>query len=193
MSKKKALPVFKYNKSIKRALVVVAHPDDVDFGSAGTIATLTGRGVDVAYCLVTSGDAGGDGSTLTREERSEIRETEQRAAGREVGVTNITFLRWPDGQVEPTLLLRREIARVIRTHRPDLVITQSPERNWERMRASHPDHMASGEATMRAALAEMQRRTGLERIVLQSTEAGYALYRRMGFRDATRFSVYLTK
>ena len=150
MSKKKALPVFKYNKSIKRALVVVAHPDDVDFGSAGTIATLTGKGVDVAYCLVTSGDAGGDGSTLTREERSEIRETEQRAAGREVGVTNITFLRWPDGQVEPTLLLRREIARVIRTHRPDLVITQSPERNWERMRASHPDHMASGEATMRA-------------------------------------------
>ena len=84
MSKKKALPVFKYNKSIKRALVVVAHPDDVDFGSAGTIATLTGKGVDVAYCLVTSGDAGGDGSTLTREERSEIRETEQRAAGREV-------------------------------------------------------------------------------------------------------------
>ncbi len=151
MSKKKqALPVFKYDKSIKRALVVVAHPDDVDFGSAGTIATLTSKGVDVAYCLVTSGDAGGDGSTLTREERSEIRETEQRAAAREVGVTNITFLRWPDGQVEPTLLLRREIARVIRTHRPDLVITQSPERNWERIRASHPDHMASGEATMRA-------------------------------------------
>ena len=79
MSKKKALPVFKYNKSMKRALVVVAHPDDVDFGSAGTIATLTAKGVDVAYCLVTSGDAGGDGSTLTREERSEIRETEQRA------------------------------------------------------------------------------------------------------------------
>ncbi len=62
MSKKKALPVFKYDKSIKRALVVVAHPDDVDFGAAGTIATLTAKGVDVAYCLVTSGDAGGDGS-----------------------------------------------------------------------------------------------------------------------------------
>ena len=150
MSKKKALPVFKFDKSIKRALVVVAHPDDVDFGAAGTVATLTKKGVDVAYCLVTSGDAGGDGSTLTREERSEIREVEQRAAAGEVGVTNLTFLRWPDGQVEPTLLLRREIARVIRTHKPDLVITQSPERNWERIRASHPDHMAAGEATMRA-------------------------------------------
>ena len=151
MSKKrKALPVFKYDKSIARALVVVAHPDDIDFGAAGTVATLTRKGVDVAYCLVTSGDAGGDDSTHSREERTEIRESEQRAAAAEVGVSNLTFLRWPDGQVEPTFLLRREIARVIRTHRPDLVITQSPERNWERIRASHPDHLAAGEATLRA-------------------------------------------
>ncbi len=148
MSKK--LPVFKYDGSIKRALVVVAHPDDVDFGSAGTVATLTAKGVDVAYCLVTSGDAGGDGSTHTKEERTEIREREQRAAASEVGVTNLTFLRWPDGQVEATFLLRREISRVIRTHKPDLVITQSPERNYERIRASHPDHLATGEATLRA-------------------------------------------
>jgi LmbE family N-acetylglucosaminyl deacetylase len=104
----------------------------------------------VAYCLVTSGDAGGDGSTHTKEERTEIREREQRAAALEVGVTNLTFLRWPDGQVEPTFLLRREISRVIRTHKPDLVITQSPERNYERIRASHPDHLAAGEATLRA-------------------------------------------
>jgi LmbE family N-acetylglucosaminyl deacetylase len=146
----KKLPVFKYDGSIKRALVVVAHPDDVDFGSAGTVATLTAKGVDVAYCLVTSGDAGGDGSTHTKEERTEIREREQRAAALEVGVTKLTFLRWPDGQVEPTFLLRREISRVIRTHKPDLVITQSPERNYERIRASHPDHLATGEATLRA-------------------------------------------
>jgi LmbE family N-acetylglucosaminyl deacetylase len=148
--KKSALPVFSYDDTIKRALVVVAHPDDIDFGSAGTVATLTSHGVDVAYCLVTSGDAGGDDSTHTNEERAAIRETEQRAAADEVGVSNLTFLRWPDGQVEPTLLLRREIARVIRTHRPDLVITQSPERNWDRLFASHPDHLAVGEATMRA-------------------------------------------
>jgi LmbE family N-acetylglucosaminyl deacetylase len=154
VSKKKSLPVFKYDKSIKRALVVVAHPDDIDFGSAGTVSTLTSKGVDVAYCLVTSGDAGGDDSTHTREERTEIREAEQRAAAAEVGVTTLTFLRWPDGQVEPTLLLRREIARVIRTHKPDLVITQSPERNWDRIRASHPDHLAAGEATLRAVFPD---------------------------------------
>ncbi len=151
MSKKKVTTdVFSYDGSIKRALVVVAHPDDIDFGSAGTIAILTSHGVDVAYCLVTSGDAGGDDSTHTKEERAALREAEQRAAAAEVGVTNLTFLRWPDGQVEPTLLLRREITRVIRTHRPDLVITQNPERNWERIFASHPDHLAAGEATMRA-------------------------------------------
>ena len=152
MSKKAkaVLPVFEYDDKIQRALVVVAHPDDIDFGAAGSVAALTAHGVNVAYCLVTSGDAGGDDSTHSKEERTEIREAEQRAAAGEVGVSELTFLRWPDGQVEPTLLLRREIARVIRMHRPDLVITQSPERNFERIFASHPDHLATGEATMRA-------------------------------------------
>lgn len=150
MSKKNSLPVYKPEKALERVLVVVAHPDDVDFGAAGTVATLTTKGVHVAYCLVTSGDAGGDGSSHTKEERAALREEEQRNAAAEVGVTDLTFLRWPDGQVEPTLLLRREIARVIRAFRPDLVITQSPERNWDRIRASHPDHLAAGEATLRA-------------------------------------------
>jgi len=148
--KKTKLPVYSYDASLKRALVVVAHPDDVDFGTAGTVAYLTSRGVDVAYCLVTSGDAGGDDSTLTREERSTLREAEQTAAAKEVGVTSLTFLHWPDGRVEATFELRREIARVIRTHQPDLVITQSPERNYDRIFSSHPDHMATGEATLRA-------------------------------------------
>jgi len=148
--KRKGTRVFKHDGSIRRALVVVAHPDDIDFGSAGAVAYLTDHGVDVAYCLVTSGDAGGDDSTHTKEERAAIREAEQTEAAKEVGVTSLAFLRWPDGQVEPRLLLRREISRVIRTHKPDLVITQNPERNWERIYASHPDHLAVGEATLRA-------------------------------------------
>ncbi len=147
---KEGVELFAPSESIKRALVVVAHPDDVDFGSAGTVATLTQAGVDVAYCLVTSGDAGGDASTHSKEERAAIREAEQTAAALEVGVTQLTFLHWPDGQVEASLLLRREISRAIRVHRPDLVITQSPERNYERIYASHPDHLATGEATLRA-------------------------------------------
>ena len=149
-----AVPVYTYRDSLRRALVVVAHPDDIDFGSAGTVAYLTSRGVDVAYCLVTSGDAGGDDSTHSREERSAIREAEQTAAAKEVGVTDLTFLHWPDGQVQTTLALRREIARVIRTFRPDVVITQNPERNYERIRASHPDHMATGESTLRAVFPD---------------------------------------
>ncbi len=143
-------PLYQFDEKVKRALVVVAHPDDVDFGCAGTVAMLTSHGVDVAYCLVTSGDAGGDDSTHTKEERAAIREDEQRAAAAAVGVTTLTFLRWPDGQVEPSLLLRREIARAIRVHQPDLVLCQSPERNFERIFASHPDHLAAGEATLRA-------------------------------------------
>jgi LmbE family N-acetylglucosaminyl deacetylase len=151
LSKKtKSIRVYKHDGSIKRALVVVAHPDDIDFGSAGTVAALTKHGVEVAYCLVTSGDAGGDDSTNTKEERSALREAEQIAAAKQVGVSSVTFLRWPDGQVEPRLLLRREIAREIRIHKPDLVITQNPERNWERIYTSHPDHLAVGEATLRA-------------------------------------------
>jgi LmbE family N-acetylglucosaminyl deacetylase len=146
------MSIAKWKKSdeLNRVLVVMAHPDDVDFGCAGTIAQLTKAGVEVAYCLVTSGDAGGDESTHTREERSAIREAEQTAAAAKVGVTNLTFLHWPDGMVEPSLELRRDISRVIRRTTPDVVICQNPERNWDRMFASHPDHMAAGEATVRA-------------------------------------------
>ncbi len=142
------LSVYGADSEIRRALVVVAHPDDVDFGSAGTIATLTGQGVEVSYCLVTSGDAGGDSSTLSNAERAAEREREQRAAAAEVGVRELTFLGYPDGRVQVSLELRHDIARVIRRDQPDLVITQSPERNWRRIFASHPDHMAAGEATL---------------------------------------------
>jgi LmbE family N-acetylglucosaminyl deacetylase len=145
-----ALEVFENDGTIKKALIVVAHPDDVDFGMAGTVATLTAQGVEVAYCLVTSGDAGGDDHVAPKEERARLREGEQRAAAACVGVSDLTFLGYPDGMVEPTLALRRDLARVIRKVRPDVVLTQSPERNYDRIFASHPDHLATGEATLRA-------------------------------------------
>ncbi len=142
--------LYEARPELRRALAVVAHPDDIDFGMAGTIARLTSDGVEVSYCLVTSGDAGGDSSTLNYEERARLRESEQGAAAAEVGVRDLSFLKYPDGRVEVTLDLRRDIARVIRRWRPDLVLTQNPERNWERIFASHPDHAAAGEATLRA-------------------------------------------
>ncbi|NNC42188.1 MAG: PIG-L family deacetylase [Acidimicrobiia bacterium] len=133
-----------------RVLVVVAHPDDVDFGCAGTIAHLTDLGSHVAYCLVTSGDAGDDDMTVPQVELAALREAEQTAAASRVGVTELHWLRRPDGMVEAGLELRRDISRVIRLVRPDVVITQSPERTWDSVYASHPDHLATGQSTLDA-------------------------------------------
>ena len=134
---------------IEKALVIIAHPDDVDFGMAGTIATLTSRD---RRDLLPRGlrDAGGDESVMAKEERAKLREDEQRAAAACVGVPDLVFLGYPDGTVEPTLALRRDLARVIRRLRPDVVLTQSPERNYDRIFASHPTTSPPGEAALRA-------------------------------------------
>ncbi|HVE73668.1 MAG TPA: PIG-L deacetylase family protein [Mycobacteriales bacterium] len=133
---------------IERALVVVAHPDDVDFGAAGTVATWVDSGVEVTYCCVTDGDAGGFDPDVPRSEIGKIRQAEQRAAAAAVGVTDVRFLGYPDGRLLVSVELRRDISRVIRAVRPQRVLTQSPERNWDRVYASHPDHLAAGEATI---------------------------------------------
>jgi LmbE family N-acetylglucosaminyl deacetylase len=135
-------------EGVERALVVTAHPDDVDFGAAGTIARLVADGVTVTYCIVTDGDAGGFDENVPRIEIPRIRRDEQRAAAEKVGVRDVQFLGYGDGRLEVTLELRKDIARVIRAVQPDLVITQSAERNWQRVYTSHPDHIAVGEATM---------------------------------------------
>jgi LmbE family N-acetylglucosaminyl deacetylase len=134
---------------VERALCVVAHPDDLDFGSAGTIAGWTAAGTEVVYCIVTDGDAGGFDDT-PRDQMGPLRQAEQRAAAAAVGVTDVRFLGYPDGRLELTLDLRRDISRVIRQVRPQRVLTSSPERFWDRIGASHPDHMTVGESTLRA-------------------------------------------
>lgn len=133
---------------IQRVLVVNAHPDDVDFGSAGTVATLTDAGVDVAYLIVTDGDAGGFDPSVPRSAIGGIRRAEQTRAAKEVGVEELHFLGYPDGRVEVTLDLRRDISRVIRTVNPDVVICPNPTRDLTSVYRSHPDHTAVGEATM---------------------------------------------
>ena len=134
---------------VERVLCVLAHPDDVDFGSAGTVATWTAAGTEVTYCIVTDGDAGGFDET-PREQMGPLRQAEQRAAAAAVGVSDVRFLGYPDGRLELTLDLRRDISRVIRQVRPQRVVTTSPERFWDRIGASHPDHLTVGEATLRA-------------------------------------------
>jgi LmbE family N-acetylglucosaminyl deacetylase len=132
-----------------KALVVVAHPDDIDFGMAGTVATLTAAGTEVVYALATSGEAGPP-EGHDRFELAALREQEQRTAAAAVGVHDVRFLGLPDGHLVADLELRRCISAVIRGVRPDLVLQPSPERRYDRIYASHPDHLAVGEATIAA-------------------------------------------
>ena len=137
-------------EGVTRALVVTAHPDDVDFGAGGTVMALVKAGVQVTFCICTDGDAGGFDDSTDRSEIPAIRRAEQVAAAAVYGVTDVRFLGYKDGYLEPSHDVQRDIVRVMRQVQPQLVITQSPERNWERLPASHPDHMAAGEATSRA-------------------------------------------
>jgi LmbE family N-acetylglucosaminyl deacetylase len=136
--------------SVERILVITAHPDDVDFGVAGSVAGWTDAGIEVAYCIVTNGEAGGFDDTVQRATMAVIRQAEQRAAAKVVGVDELTFLGYPDGKVTSTIELRRDLSRVIREWRPQRVITQPPDRNYRLIYASHPDHLAAGEAALAA-------------------------------------------
>ncbi len=136
---------------VERVLVVTAHPDDVDFGVAGSVAVWVNAGVEVTYCVVTDGDAGGSDWSVPRAEMAMLRREEQRAAAAEVGVRSVTFLGYSDGRLTASFELRRDLSRVLRQVRPDRLVCQSPERHWDRIGASHPDHLAAGEAAVCAA------------------------------------------
>lgn len=135
---------------VERALVVTAHPDDVDFGAAGTVATWADQGTAVTYCIVTDGDAGGFDPDVPRSQIPRIRRAEQVAAGAQLGVDDVRFLGYRDGELTVSHDLRRDISRVIRDVRPQRMLIQSPERNWSRIQSSHPDHLAAGEAAIQA-------------------------------------------
>lgn len=136
---------------LERALVVVSHPDDAEFGAAATIAQLTAGGVRVDYVVTTDGSRGTEDPAVTPEELSATRVAEQRAAADLLGVTEIVHLGYPDGYLTPSLDLRRDIVRQIRRFRPDLVITQNPQRRLDHNPyIGHPDHLATGEATLAA-------------------------------------------
>jgi LmbE family N-acetylglucosaminyl deacetylase len=138
------------NSEVSRVLVVAAHPDDIDFSAAGTVALWTDAGIDVTYCLVTDGDAGGFDESVPRADIAPLRRKEQAAAAACVGVRDLRFLGYPDGRLSPTLELRADLARVIRQVRPSRLVCPSPERNYQRIGASHPDHRAVGAAALDA-------------------------------------------
>ena len=136
---------------IKRGMVVVAHADDAEFGCSGTVAKWCSEGWEVVYVLCTDGSKGSSDRQMTQENLSKIRKQEQINAGKVLGLKDITFLNYPDSFLEPTLELRREIARQIRIHQPDILITTNPTRNLDSgWGLGHPDHIATGEAAMSA-------------------------------------------
>lgn len=135
----------------KRALVIAAHPDDIEYTIAATIAKWVRAGTRVRYVLVTSGDAGTHQLGVTREEMTRIREAEQLAAARVVGVEEVVFLRYPDCMVQPTLELRGELVREIRRFKPDAAVCFDPTRLFVGGRyVNHPDHRAVGQAAVDA-------------------------------------------
>jgi LmbE family N-acetylglucosaminyl deacetylase len=135
---------------IQRALVIVAHPDDAEFGCAGTVAGWTGRGVEVHYIVCTDGEQGSADPTVDPIELRAIRRREQQGACTILGVAKLDFLGRPDGSLVPDMGLRSELVRAIRTFRPDLVVCQNAVRNYGFLGANHPDHLAAGQAAIEA-------------------------------------------
>lgn len=135
----------------KRVMVIVAHPDDIEFGCAGTIARWVREGAEASYVLITSGDVGIATPGMTKAEAAKIREAEQDAAAEVVGVKEVVYLREPDGMLENTLDLRKRLVREIRRFRPEVVMTFDPTALWVGENyINHPDHRAAGFAAVDA-------------------------------------------
>ena len=123
------------------AMVVVAHPDDAEFLSGGTVAKWANAGAEITYVVVTKGDKGSEDPEMTPERLTEIREAEQRAAGAVLGVKHYEFLGYPDGYLQATLELRRDLSCVIRRYRPEVLITFDPSNRFvSDQYVNHPDH-----------------------------------------------------
>ncbi len=133
----------------QRVMVIAAHPDDPEFGCAGTIAKWAREGKQITYLLLTSGDKGSRDMRTPPGELAAQREDEQQAAARELGVHQVIFLRHPDGLLENTMALRRELSGYLREHQPDVVLTIDPWRKYQ----LHPDHRAAGQAALDAVYA----------------------------------------
>ena len=139
------------NEKFTRGMVIVAHADDAEFGCSGTVAKWCSEGWEVVYVLCTDGSKGSSDREITGEELSRIRRQEQVNAGKVLGLKDVVFLDYEDSMLEPSLELRRDIAREIRRHQPDIVVCMYPMRNLDGgWGVGHPDHLAAGEAALSA-------------------------------------------
>lgn len=155
-----------------RVMGIFAHPDDPEFFSGGTFAKWSAEGKHITFVLATSGDKGSNDRDMTSARLVTMREVEERAAAAVLGVQDVIFLRYPDGELQPTLDLRRQLTRLIRLKKPDVVVTNDPTARWYGTHyINHPDHRAIGDVTLDAVFPaardhlmfpELYRQEGLE-------------------------------
>jgi LmbE family N-acetylglucosaminyl deacetylase len=153
------------------AMVVVAHPDDAEFMAAGTVATWARSGTAVIYVIATDGDKGSDDPNLTSEQLKAIRKEEQEEAAAKLGVSEIVFLGYEDSMLQPTLDLRRDIARAIRRYRPSVVVTFDPGNRFITDNyPNHPDHRAAGDAAVDAVFPAARDRLTFPELLKEGLE-----------------------
>jgi LmbE family N-acetylglucosaminyl deacetylase len=152
-------------------MLIAAHPDDAEFMAAGTVAKWTAGGCDVSYVVITKGDKGSDDPEMTSSRLTEIREAEQRSAAELLGVKRCIFLGYPDGYLQHTLDLRRDLTRVIRQHRPEVVITFDPTTRYlGDYYLNHPDHRAAGDAALDAVFPSARDRLTFPELLVDGLE-----------------------
>jgi len=151
--------------------VIIAHADDAEFGSAGTIARWVKQGVEVTYVVVTNGNKGSADPEMTPEALAALREKEQRAACNVLGVKNVVFLGYQDGELVPSLELRRNLTREVRRYKPDVAMVPDPT-TWYfgNTYINHPDHRAVGEAALAAIFPSARDRLTFPELLVEGFE-----------------------
>lgn len=179
------MPKDKFDR--KTILAVFAHPDDVDFSSAGTIAKWVEEGSIVYYLICTNGNKGSSDPKMTSEKLVKIRKAEQEAAAKVLGAKKVFFLNYNDCELEPTIALRRDIVGVIRKICPDTVLTFDPKNRYstERGYINHPDHIAAGEATLAAVFPAARDRLSFPELELKPHKVKEVLL--VNFEEANFF------
>lgn len=158
----------------ERAMMIYAHPDDVDFTAAGTAAVWSAAGCQVVYVILTDGNAGSHDDGMTPERLAEIRRAEQTAAARVVGVRTVEFAGCPDGLLEPTLAVRKALVRLIRKHRPQVVVCGDPRVYFSgNSYINHPDHRAAATVAIDAVFPAAE----MELLYPDLAEQGYAAHK----------------
>jgi LmbE family N-acetylglucosaminyl deacetylase len=159
------------NPVSKRVLAIFPHPDDAEFSCGGTMARWAREGNEVTLCLVTDGASGSDDPAMTPALLAETREREQREAARILGISDVLFLRKRDGTIEHTMELRRELTRVMRRVRPDILICGDPSVFWHGNEyINHPDHRATADAVLAAAFPSSGNRLYFPELLVEGLE-----------------------